>query len=76
MPASVAHSSPKPKRSVRELLANPEFNAWNFVLALIGETSFALFFRITETLADYDRKIPIEEKIQYLLLQLLFAVCG
>ena len=40
--------SPTPKGSVTELLANP--------------TSFALFFRITETLADYDRKIPIQEK--------------
>ena len=54
--------SPTPKRSFTKLLANPEFNTCNLVLALIGETSFALFLRITETLADYNRKIPIEEK--------------
>ena len=62
MPASAAPSLPRPKRSFTELLANPEFNTWNFVVALIGETSFALFFRCTETLADCDQKIPIEEK--------------
>ena len=32
------------------------------VLALIGETSLELFFRIPETLVDSDRKILMEEK--------------
>ena len=54
--------SPAPEQSFLELIANPVFNAWNFVLALIGETSSELFFRITETLVDSDRKILVEEK--------------
>ena len=54
--------SPAPEQSFMELVANPGFNAWNFVLALIGETSFELFFRITETLVDSERKILMEEK--------------
>ena len=49
--------SPAPEQSFMELVANPGFNAWNFVLALIGETSFELFFRMTETCVDSERKI-------------------
>jgi len=53
-----------PERTFLSLVVNPEFNAWNFVLALSGETSLDLFFRITETLVDVDRKVPIEAKFQ------------
>lgn len=45
-------------------MANPEFNAWNLVLALSEEASLELFFRITETLADGDRNVPIEKKVE------------
>ena len=61
LPLSLLHS-PTPERSFTELVTNPEFNAWNFVLALFGETSLELFFRITETLVDSERKILMEEK--------------
>ena len=57
-------ASATPEKSFIELVAKPEFNAWNFILALNGEISMELFFRITETLADDDRKIPIDEKIE------------
>ena len=53
-----------PERTFLSLVVNPEFNAWNFVLALSGETSLDLFFTITETLVDVDRKVPIDEKAE------------
>ena len=57
-------ASATPEKSFIELVAKPEFNAWNFILALNGEISMELFFRITETLADDDRKIPTDVTIE------------
>lgn len=56
--------SPEPDRRFLQLITNTEFNTWNFVLALSGETSLDLFFRITETLAVGDHEIPSEEKVE------------
>ena len=56
--------SETPLKIFMELVAKSEFNAWNFIRSLIGETSIELFFRITETLVDVDRKVPIEAKFQ------------
>ena len=51
--------SAEAERTFLSFVANTGFNAWNFVLALCGEASLELFFRITETLAAGDRKVPI-----------------
>ena len=59
--------SAAPERNFLAFVANPEFNAWNLVLALSGEASLELFFRITETLVDGDRKVLIT-------ISILFAV--
>jgi len=56
--------SETPLKIFMELVAKSEFNAWNFIRSLIGETSIELFFRITETLVDVDRKVPIDEKTE------------
>lgn len=57
-------ASATPEKSFIELVGKPEFNAWNFILALSGEFSMEIFFRITETLVADDRKVPIDEKIE------------
>ena len=56
--------SETPLKIFMELVAKSEFNAWNFIRSLIGETSIELFFRITETLVDVDRKVPIDKKAE------------
>lgn len=58
--------SATPEKSFSELVGKPEFKAWNFILALNGDISMELFFRITETLADGDRKVHIDEKLELL----------
>ena len=54
--------SPTPEKTFTELVANPEFKVENFIDALVGEASLELFFLITETLVDSDRKIPVDEQ--------------
>ena len=70
--------SPAPEQSFMELVANPGFNAWNFVLALIGETSFELFFRLLSILNERSswRKSTQYRRLVTFSLKLLFAVCG
>ena len=62
LPLSLLQSS-TPEITFMELVASPEFIAWNFVLAVFGEVSLELFFRITETLVDGDGKLNTDERI-------------
>lgn len=59
LPVTLGHAAPED--SFLSFVADASFNSWNFVMAMSGEISMELFLRITETLVDGDRKVPVKD---------------